>query len=198
MKKKIIIELNGVIFEPVEQSFKQVAINEYGKITGNLVTFIYKHGIGHHLMADKVQNVFLKCASKPQPRQEALAALEQIVNLPEVCVEFCTQNPYEQHSDALIKTYRTIAPCLDTENYNIAKSNQSKHNYIAETTGQDKNTMNYILDADVRHLNWPARWRIIPIYVGDNSRSNMTNLRTPTARTFDNMLMVLDFFQRTK
>lgn len=193
MKKKIIIELNGVIFTPFEQSFKQVAIDEYGKWTGNLVNFVYKHGIGHHLMANKVQKVFLKCASAPQPRQEALAALDKITRMPGVCVEFCTQNPYEQHSDALIQKYRTIAPCLDTDNYNIAKSNQSKRNYIIKTTGQDKYTMNYILDTDARHLDWPARWRIIPIFVGGNNSGQAL-----TARTFDNMSMVLEFFQRTK
>lgn len=198
MKKKIIIELNGVIFEPFDQHFRQIAVREYGRLTGNIVNLAYKYGIGRRLLANKVENVFFQCASKPRPRKEALVALDKISQLPDVSVEFCTQIPGKQHSVRLEQAYRAIAPCMDNGDYNLVGSAKSKRGYITRTTANNKDTMNYVLDSDVRHLNWPARWRIIPIFVGANRRDQAIAARTSTARQFDNMAMVFDFLEHRR
>ena len=51
MNKKVIIDLNGVVFEPVDRNFSEVARADYGRVKGAALTLAYKYGLGRRLMA---------------------------------------------------------------------------------------------------------------------------------------------------
>lgn len=46
MNKKVIIDLNGVVFEPVDRNFSEVARADYGRVKGAALTLAYKYGLG--------------------------------------------------------------------------------------------------------------------------------------------------------
>lgn len=188
MKKKIIIDLDGIVFEPIDASFKKTAIAEYGRTQGHLITLAYKHGLGRHILGDKIENILFKCASNPQIRPEAIEALAALADMKDVSIEFCTQIASPRHALQLQQQYSEIAPCMATARYEFISPFESKRGYIKTSTAADKDTSNYILDTCARYLQWPAKWRITPVLVStDQSTIAATQREACTAKIFANL-----------
>ncbi len=200
MKKKIIIDPDGIIFEPIDTSFKQTAIAEYGPAKGHMIALAYKYGLGRRLFGSMVENVLYKCASRPQIRPEELQALSEISQMPDVSIEFCSKIAAPQHADKLVEQYREIAPCMNAvSHYELISPFKSKHAYIVKSTAADKTTSNYVLDTRARYLQWPAKWRITPVLVGGNKNEiAATQREAVTARIFPSLVLFKEFLQHNK
>ncbi len=200
MNKKIIIDLSGVVFEPIDDTFTQTAIAEYGKIKGRILSIAYKYGIGKRSLGAQIENVFYKCASRPQVREGALEALQQITEMPDVSVEFCAKIASPKYAARLEQQYRAIAPCMNAAtHYALISPNESKRDYIVKSTAADQEAMNYVLASNARHLGWPARWRISPVLVSTSKSELAAASRTAaTARIFRNLGMFHEFLVHKK
>lgn len=199
MNKKVIIDLNGVVFEPVDRNFTKIARSKYGYVKGSAVALAYKFRIGHGLMQDSVASVLFACAKNPVVRNGALDALEQISRLPDTTIEFCGQVAFPGQHVVLEKKYRAIAPCMDAAaHYELVSPYLSKRGYLHDSTAADKDTMNYIVGTHSDDLNWPARWRIVPILI-DGSAENVAAIhRNCVPRCFETLTAFKDYLARRR
>lgn len=167
MKKKIIIDLNGVVFERVDKNFADVARSQYGRVKGTAVTLAYKYGIGRRALSNDIAQVLYKCASNPTVRNGAMDALDVISKIPDVTIEFCGQVAFPGQAHKLEQKYRAIAPCMNAAtHYELVSPFTSMRKYLYSVTGATgKDVMNFILGTHSRDLDWPARWRIIPVLI---------------------------------
>lgn len=196
--KKIIINLDGVIFEPIDSRFARTAINEYGKIQGRIVTLAYKYGIGRRFLGDKVENVFYKCASRPCVRHGAIEALTHLTQIPDISIEFCTDIASKKYAASLEQQYRTIDPCMNTGRYALITPGQSRRAYIAKSCRDENTSFSYVLESRARNLDWSAKSAINPILVCADRGEVMAARNTSTARVFDNLPNFLDFLSHRR
>ena len=175
MNKKIIIDLNGVVFEPIDKNFSQVARAKYGRVKGTALTLAYKYGVGRRTLHGGIADVLYSCAQNPTVRDGAIDALDKIAGLPDVTIEFCGQIAFPGQASSLEQQYRAIAPCMDAAaRYELISPFKSKRGYLTSTTAADTEVMNYILGTCSRDLDWPARWRIMPILIqGTEAEANI-------------------------
>ncbi|MDE5615766.1 MAG: hypothetical protein K2I81_02960 [Alphaproteobacteria bacterium] len=198
MKKKLIIDLNGVVFEPVDQNFSEVARADYGRVKGAALTLAYKYGIGRRFMAADIANVLYKCAKNPKVRSGAIEALDAMARMPGVTIEFCGQMAFPGQAYKLEQKYRAIAPCMNVaSHYELISPFASKRGYLCSSTAADENVMNYILGTRACDLDWPARWRIIPVLIaGAAAESNIHHHCNP--RVFTNLHEFKEFLARRR
>lgn len=198
MNKKIIIDLNGVVFEPIDKNFSQVAHEKYGRVKGTALTFAYKYGLGRRALRGDIANVLFICAQNPKVRDGAIDALDKISGMDNVTIEFCGQMAFPGQAYELEQKYRAMAPCMNAAaRYELISPFASKRGYLCSTTAADEGAMNYILGTNSRDLDWPARWRIMPVLIqGANVETNIQ--RYCNARMFRNLHDFQDFLSRRK
>lgn len=198
MNKKIIIDLNGVVFEPIDKNFSQVAQAKYGRVKGTALTLAYKYGIGRRALRSDIAIVLFACAKNPKVRDGAIDAIDKISSMPDVTIEFCGQIAFPGQEYVLEQKYRAIAPCMNAATrYELVSPFASKRGYLCSTTAADESAMNYILGTCASDLSWPARWRIMPILIqGATAESDIRRHCNP--RMFRNLHDFQDFLSRRK
>lgn len=198
MNKKVIIDLNGVVFEPVDRNFSEVARADYGRAKGAALTLAYKYGLGRRLMATDIADVLYKCAKNPTVRPGAIEALDALSRMPGVTIEFCGQMAFPDQAYKLEQKYRAIAPCMNAAaHYELISPFASKRGYLCSSTAADENAMNFILGTRARDLDWPARWRILPVLIeGCAAEANIQRHCHP--RIFRSLHDFQDFLSRRR
>ena len=66
MKKKIFIDLNGIVFEPIDTNFSEIARQDFGPAKAMAVTMAYKYGIGRGMLKSSIARVLYNCARRPR------------------------------------------------------------------------------------------------------------------------------------
>ncbi|MBD5400323.1 hypothetical protein HDR61_01070 [bacterium] len=193
MNKKIIIDLDGVIFEPVRESFSRVARSEYGNIKAVAVIAAYKYGIGRVALRGEVANVLHKCAIGARVRPGAMDALKELGNLSWVTVEFCSQVAFPENAKDLELHYRSIAPAMNVAHYELISPFESKRDYLYKSTGMDRHTLNYVIDSQVSNIKWPARWRTTPILLNASAHDASMARALCGARSFQDLNAFKEF-----
>lgn len=198
MKKKIIIDLNGVVFERIDNKFSDVARDKYGRTMGNVLTLAYKYGIGRRALKNKIADVYNVCARNPKVRDGALDALDSLAGMSDVSLEFCGQVAFPGQAQILEQQYRAIAPCMNAaSHYELVSPFSSKRGYLCKSTGADEEVMNFILGTHSNDLDWPARWRIIPVLIEDAS-TQADICRHCNPRIFRNLHDFQDYLLRRR
>lgn len=199
MNKKIIIDLNGVVFEPVDQNFSEVARSQYGRVKGAALTMAYKYGIGRRVLAGSIADVLFVCAQNPKVRAGAIEALDKMAGMPNVTIEFCGQMAFPGQEYVLEQKYRSIAPCMNAAaRYELISPFASKRDYLCSTTGENNDSMNYILGTCSRDLDWPARWRIMPVLIRGAAASESKIRSCCNPRLFRNLHDFQDFLSHRR
>jgi len=194
MKKKIIIDLNGVVFEHIDRNFGAQARALYGCVRGGMLTLAYKYGIGRGPARGAIEKIFYQCAKNPTVRDGALDALESLAQMPDVTLEFCGQVAFPGQEHILEKKYRAIAPCMNVApHYELMSPFVSKHAYLCRTTGADENSLNYILGTRSEDLSWPAKWRITPVLICGTSAEGASIYNKCHPRIFKSLHDFQDF-----
>lgn len=195
MRKKILIDLNGIVFEPVETKFSDVANAEFGRTKAAALNIAYRYGIGRGILKNDIAGVLNKCTQNPTLRPGVIEALEKIAALPGVSIEFYGQLAFPEQAAALEAKYRAIAPAMNgNARYNIHSPFESNRGYLFHTTGKDEMAMNYILGTQEKDMSWPTKWRIIPVLIQGMSAENDALARICGGkRTFGNMGAFADF-----
>ena len=191
MKRKVIIDLDGIIFESIRESFARVAWSEYGRVKAGAIIIAYNLGIGCRGLRDEISNVLNKCAMSARPYSGAIDALGEIVRMPGVTVEFCSQVAFTENAAALERYYRGIAPAMnDVAHYELISPFESKKDYLYKSTGAEKDGLNYVLDGPGGgKIKWPARWRTTPVLI------NTLDCDVHHVRSFPNLAMFKDFLK---
>jgi len=194
MKSKVIIDLDGVIFKPVGNNFAKAARAEYGNVVGTGVALAYKYCIGGKMFGEKIAKVLYDCACATKPRPGTIAALDEIVKLPDVTVEFCSKIAFPQYARRLERHYRTVAPCMDAvAHYELISPFESKRNYLYKSTGMDNETLNYVLDSQAHDIRWPTRWRTTQVMVYASARDVAAARMVSVPRVFNTLSEFKDF-----
>ena len=190
MKKKIIIDLDGVVFEPIDAAFSRRAIEKYGPVRGYAVTSAYKYKIGTSLFGRQVAETLHECASNPTVRNDAIAALEKLVKIPNISVEFCSALAFPEYAATLENKYRAISPAMNAvEKYNLISPFESKRAAIVAATRPDNDiSQSYVVEPDLEHLRWPARWSVVPVLIAPLNLAQYAVARNEYgARPFDSL-----------
>lgn len=199
MKRKVIIDLNGVIFRPVEEQFGKIARRDYGPVRGAMVYAAYKYGIGRRHMSEEVSRVLYRCVCEAKLREGVLDALDKIVEMPHVSVEFCSQIAFPWQKKALEGRLRALAPCMNAAtHYELISPYESKRDYLYNTTGADKNSINYVVDDKAHDFNWPSRWRSCPVLIYASSREKNATRGRYSTRDFHDLKMFADFLDHQR
>jgi len=199
MNKKVIIDLNGVVFEPIDRDFSAMARARYGRVRGAAVTFAYKYGIGRGAARDAIETILYQSAKNPKVRDGALSALEAISKLPDVTMEFCGQVAFPGQEYMLEKKYRAIAPCMNmATHYELISPFESKRSYLLRSTKADENSLNYILGTRADDLDWPAKWRIMPVLIRGASDRGASICNKCNPRVFKSLHDFQDFLSHRR
>ncbi len=194
MNKKVIIDLNGVVFEHIDRNFGAVARARYGRVRGAALTLAYKYGIARGAARRAIETVSYQCAKNPKVRDGALSALESLSRMPDVTLEFCGQVAFPGQEYILEKKYRAIAPCMNSvTHYELISPFESKREYLCRSTGADENSLNYILGTRSDDLDWPAKWRITPVLICGASAQGVSIYNKCNPRVFKNLHDFQDF-----
>jgi len=199
MNKKVIIDLNGVVFEHIDRDFAAAARARYGRVRGGMLTLAYKYGIDRGPVRKAIEKVVYQCAKNPKVRNGALDALESLVRMPGVTLEFCGQVAFPGQEYILEKKYRAIAPCMNAAaHYELISPFASKREYLCRSTGADENCLNYILGTRSEDLDWPAKWRITPVLICGASAEGTAIYNKCTPRVFRSLYDFQDFLSRRR
>ncbi len=199
MKKKVFIDLNGIVFEPIDTKFSEIARQDFGPAKAMAVTMAYKYGIGRGMLKSSIARVLYKCARRPQVRPGALDALEKLAALPNVSIEFCGQIAFPEYAHSLEQEYRAIAPCMNAaSHYELVSPFKSKRRYLCCATAKDAYAMNYILGTQVADMSWPAKWRIIPVLINNATKEEGKIKAMCGKRVFENLNAFQEFLARRR
>lgn len=196
MKKKIIIDLDGIVFEPIMPAQTAQIKSVYGPVYGGAMAAAYRRGVGKKFIAGKIGPVLYDVAAAAKPLPWAVHALTQLSKMPDTEIEFCSQMILPADAVMLAEQYRAIAPAMAGAKYSFISPFESRMPYLGKTTGTGaKDTMNYIVVTDEKYLKWPARWRITPVLINPSMVAQMRAHSEYGARGFANLAAFADFMQ---
>jgi len=196
INKKIIIDLNGVIFEPIDAKFKEIAQAKYGRARGAAINMAYKYGVGRKFVMPEIETVFGECAQNPRVRDGALDALDAIVDVPGVKLEMCSNIAFPGQAKRLESQYRAMSPAMASAHYELISPFKSKRGYICDSTYQMPNAMNFLVDSNAKHLDWPSRWRIVPVLISNDIAAGNAARNQYGARVFDTLRDFHEYLMR--
>ena len=197
MKKKIIIDLAGVVLQPIVPAQTAAIRAAYGPIRGDVMAAAYRRGVGEKLIGNKIGPILYDVAAAARPIPGAIDAVAQLVQMPDTEIEFCSQLVLPADAEILANQYRAISPAMAAAKYSLISPFASRDAHLHETTAAaGADTMNYIVASDVQFLKWPAKWRISPVLIDPSMRVQMRAHFEYGARGFANLAAFADFMQK--
>lgn len=202
MANKIIIDLDGIVFEPIEKAFAQQAREKFGPVKGGAMVMAYKYGPGRSFFYDDMLETFHGCAMNPKINSVAMDAISKLVHLPDTVVEVCSRLAYPGYAAVVEDNYRAIAPCMDKiREYRLVSPFASIRGHICKMTevgrdySKDMHVRPYVVSAKINDLFWPARWRIMPVLIGQEKKNDKGN-DVFTGKVFPGLDTFAEYFIR--
>lgn len=199
MKRVIILDLYGVVFQPINGMVARTAFQRFGYAKGAALGACYKAKKAKNFVAANLSDIVYECVQQAQVKPGALNALNILTDMPETTVRVCSRIAFPGNEKRLESFYRNFSPCLDAvAHYELVSPFGSKRSYISNVNSVSANDSIYVVDDTPRNLEMAHMLRLNPVLVSENL-VDWPRARTQYgARTFANLVEFAKFMMRQK
>ena len=127
---RIVLDLDGVVFEPIKELVIKAAFKKYGHLRGSAM--LVKYGIDAYRaeIVDKLSDIIGECRENAKFLPGAEGAIEYLTSRGDCSVYVCSTMPFESNGAELEKFYRARAKCMNKiEKYGLLGRDESKVNF---------------------------------------------------------------------
>lgn len=169
MKKEIILDLHGVVFESINQLVVQTALKKYGLFETLKIGASYALKTNRDYVSARLGPVVYECVRRAAIRPGALHALHDINRMPDINVRVCSCGAFPEYANKIENFYRNLAPVLaDVKHYELLSPYDSKVRYVTDIFTGARGRPVYVVDDMLHNLEIAAILRINPVLISDN------------------------------
>lgn len=199
MKKEIILDLHGVVFNSISKMVAQNAFKKYGALETAKIAAAYALKKKRDYVAARLGPVIYECARRATVRPGALNALYDITHMPNTTVRVCSCGAFPEYADKIEDFYRNFAPGLaDVAHYELLSPYDSKGGYITSVRDSVKDGLVYVADDTPRHLETAYKLQLKPVLISENGNKWRIASEEFGAYTFENLAQFRNFLQYQK
>ena len=190
MKSTVILDTDGVIFEPIKGKIKDAAIKKYGRIKGLVLVACYNLGVAKQFVADKMADVVYDCAAQAKPMPGALDALKELIEMPGVRVHVCTNVVYPGWRTRLSQEYRAkYEEMQGIKKFKMLSPSETKREYLNYATDQAhaSNRRVFVVDSKPENLALVNSRRVNPVLISTDAKDISCAARGACAASFTSL-----------
>ncbi|MDE6478549.1 MAG: hypothetical protein K2L94_04880 [Alphaproteobacteria bacterium] len=172
MKTKIILDLDGIVFAPINDAVSVRARQVYGP-RAMLTNICKKLNIRRAHVTNKLADITYDCATSATFMPGAQQALAALVNTPGFSVEVCSAIAYPGQAQKLEQFYRALSPEMNKiEKYHLISPLESKAPVYSEIFARCDEDFGRIfaLDTVVQNLRRPYFLRMNPVLISTDQK----------------------------
>jgi len=199
MKKEIILDLHGVVFESINQMVAKAAFKKYGAWETAKIGMAYALKNKRDYVSARLGPILYECVRNAAVRPGALNALRDIMHMPNTNVRICSCGAFPEYADKIESFYRNFTPGLaDIAHYELLTPYDSKSGYIAQVHAQNPKEAIYVVDDSPFNLETAYILRLEPVLISGNGNKWRIAREEFGAHTFENLAEFRNFLQRQR
>lgn len=197
MKKNVIIDLHGVVFEPIDDMVMRATIKKYGYLKTAALLAAAKMGVASQYVEKNMATLVADCAMQAKPKEGAFEALERIMDIPDIDVYVCSTSCFPSMAPKMENYYRSLAsPLAAVKHYELLQPMGSKERFAYDIIRANRSGITYVVDNKLHNLRAAYSTRQWPVLVagrGDDCKRARDQF---CARQFNNLVEFADFLAR--
>ncbi len=196
MKKEIILDLHGVVFDSISRKVAQTVYKKYGALESAKIATAYAFKKNRDYVGARLGPVIYECERHATVRPGALNALADIMRMPNTTVHICSCGAFPEYVDKMEDFYRNLAPVFaDVAHYELLSPYDSKSGYITNVHDNAKNAQVYVVDDTPRNLETAYVLRLEPVLISGNGNKWRIASEEFHAHTFENLAEFRNFLE---
>ncbi len=194
---KIILDLDGVVFEPIKELVIKAAFKKYGyfRASAMLVKFC-SHAYRSEIIY-KMSDLIRECRENAKFLPGADTAIEYLVGLHDCSVNVCSTMPFESDAVELEKFYRSRAKCMNKiERYELLGLDNPKINFYRGAKPVFDHM--YVLDDSMHNIRSAYMVNASPVFISANRGAIKRARQKYAAMNFASLAEFADFIRVNK
>jgi len=194
---KIILDLDGVVFEPIKELVIHAAIKKYGVLRAAGMFARYCLDEYRAEILDKIAPLIRDCRERAKFLPGAEGAIEYLTGRGDCTVDVCSTMPFDSDVAELEKFYRSRAACMDKiGKYSLNGMTVPKIEFYRMSMFGWHNM--YVLDDSMQNIKSAYLVNATPVLITNRSHAARRAAEHYNAMNFDSLCGFVEYMQRCK
>ncbi len=194
---KIILDLDGVVFEPIKELVIKTGFKKYGYFRASAMLVKFCAEAYRAEILDEISDLIRECRENAKFLPGAEAAIDYLTSRGDCSVDVCSTMPFESDTVGLEKFYRSRAACMNKINrYELLGLDKPKINFYRMAKPVFDHM--YVLDDSLHNIRSAYMINASPVFISANKGAVKQACQKYAAMNFESLAAFADYMRVKK